>query len=138
VEGRALVALALLLEAELAEVLGRFGHNVSPQLHDNAAGRLAADLHVKEDPRIATDLERLIHRAAHAIHLLLHPGVKRLPCAMLLLHRSARFEIRNLVLPPFLRRRLVRSAPQSEDLRAVVGEHAGVWSRHVRAHPLQP
>jgi hypothetical protein len=48
VEGRSLEAEALLAGAERAEVLSRLRHNISAQLHSDAAGRRAADGHVKK------------------------------------------------------------------------------------------
>lgn len=49
VEGLAGLAQALLAGAQGAEVLGRLGHDVVVQLHDDPAGLLGADLDVEED-----------------------------------------------------------------------------------------
>jgi prepilin-type processing-associated H-X9-DG protein len=46
-EGRACIAVSLLSRAEGAKVLNRFGNNVRPKFHNNAASWLAADGHVK-------------------------------------------------------------------------------------------
>ncbi|KAI0560751.1 hypothetical protein FGB62_101g018 [Gracilaria domingensis] len=52
--GRAGVAKALLAGAERAKVLGGLRHHVGAQLHDDAAGRRAADLHVEVHPRVGS------------------------------------------------------------------------------------
>ncbi len=49
VERGPLVAEPLLAGAEGAEVLGRLGHDVGPQLHDDAAQGLAVGGHVEEN-----------------------------------------------------------------------------------------
>ena len=49
VEGRTLVAKALLAGAERAEVLGGLRHDVLAKGHLDAAGRRAANGHVEED-----------------------------------------------------------------------------------------
>lgn len=48
-EGRALVAEALLARGQRAEVLGRLWHRLAVEAHDNATGRLIADGDVEED-----------------------------------------------------------------------------------------
>ena len=49
VEGRSLVAKALLASAEGTEVLGGAGHNIGTEGHLNAAERLAVGSHVEEN-----------------------------------------------------------------------------------------
>lgn len=49
VEGLSGLAQTLLAGAQGAEVLGRLGHDVVVQLHDDTAGLLGADLDVEED-----------------------------------------------------------------------------------------
>jgi len=58
VERLAGAASALLAGAESPEVLGRAGNHIGVELHDDAAGRLAADGHVEEDLRVGSHWSR--------------------------------------------------------------------------------
>lgn len=52
-EYAALVAVALLVRAQLAKVLCRLGHHIGAQQHDNASSIIAANAYVEEHLGIA-------------------------------------------------------------------------------------
>lgn len=47
-KGATFITVALLVCAQLTEVLGRLGHHVGAQQHDNAAGIIATNTYIEK------------------------------------------------------------------------------------------